>query len=81
MKKEQYIVIFEKSKYDNIQEAQLKILKNHLKFKTSNRYHAFDGFCINSRWQNYKERPNRSTINRDMVDKAKCDTSEWHDPS
>ena len=27
----------------------------------------------NSRWQNYKERPNRSTKNEDVVDKAKRD--------
>ena len=30
-------------------------------------------FLSNSRWQNSKERPNRSTNNGHMVVKAKCD--------
>ena len=30
-------------------------------------------FLSISRWQNRKERPNRSTNNEDMIEKAKCD--------
>ncbi len=30
-------------------------------------------FLSNYRWQNRKERPNRSTNNGDMADTAKCD--------
>ncbi len=39
-------------------------------------------FLLNSRWQNRKERPNRSKVGGDMVDKAERYVSEgvslWH---
>ncbi len=30
-------------------------------------------FLLNSRWPNHKQRPNQTTKNRDIVDKANCD--------
>ena len=52
-------------------------LKSLLKFKTTHRYQPFSllqpsetASSSNSRWQNLKERPNRSTHNGDMAERA-----------
>ena len=52
---------------------------NHLKFKTLQRYRVFSllqpstmASLLNYKWQNRKERPNRSTNNEDMIHMPKC---------
>ena len=45
-------------------------------FHSSNK--SYIASVSNSRWQNHKEPPNRSTKNGVMADKAKCDiVREW----